>query len=312
MPIVLDLFAGAGGFSLGFRQAGFEIARAVENFRPVATSYAENFPHVKLDVADIQKLSIHEPYDVVIGGPPCEPYTSATAGREPNPLDRLYKNKIGGLVLHFIRIVKEVHPRAFVMENVVQVAEGPLRHALIKEFRAAGYPAIHFNELFAENYGTPSHRRRLFLSNLKLDPPRPPAPPPTALQALEGLPPPGQGKTPNHLPHPLSPDKRARLQRLAPGRSVYSYRSATGKVHGNWLRLPPDRLAPTIGGGARYVHPTEDRLLSVREHARLMGFPDDFVFRGGRDLQYDQVGEAVPPPLARAIAQHVAGQLTSS
>lgn len=309
MSTVLDLFAGAGGFSLGFRQAGFEIARAVENFRPVAASYAENFPDVRLDDVDIQKLSIRDPYDVVIGGPPCEPYTSATADRAPNPLDRLYKNKIGGLVLHFIRIVKEVHPQAFVMENVVQVAEGPLRNALIKEFRAAGYPNIHFNELFAEHYGTPSHRRRLFISNLALDPPPSKAPPPTVLQALDGLPPPGQGKIPNHLPHPLSPDKRARLRNLAPGRSLYSYQSATGKRHGNWLRLRPDQLAPTIGGGARFVHPTEDRLLTVREHARLLGLPDDFVFRGGRDLQYDQVGEAVPPPLAKSIAHEVALRL---
>jgi DNA (cytosine-5)-methyltransferase 1 len=245
----------------------------------------------------------------VIGGPPCEPYTSASTVREANPLDRLYKDKIGGLVLHFIRMVKDVKPMAFVMENVVQIAEGPLRDALVKEFRAAGFPTIHFNELFAENYGTPSHRRRLFISNLKIDPPRAEKAP-TVAQALADLPRPGP-KPPNHLPHPLSGDKLYRIRQLPPGRSLYSYRAGTGKVHGNWWRLKSDELAPTVTGNSRFVHPTEDRLLTVREHARLMGFPDDHLLRGGRDIQYDVVGEAVPPPLSKAIATAVARQLGS-
>lgn len=308
MVRILDLFAGCGGFSEGFRQAGLTPTRAVENFRPVAASYAENFPEVELTADDIQKVAIHEPFDIVIGGPPCEPYTSASASREANPLDRLYKNKIGGLVLHYIRLVGTTKPKFFVMENVMQVADGPLRGALEKEFRAIGYPQLHFNELFAENHGTPSHRRRLFISNVKLTPPRVT----TALtvtQALAGLPKPGTNKDPNHLPHPLSGNKRHRIQRLDTGRAMYSYQSATGKTHGNWMRLPDNELAPTVTGNARYVHPNEDRLLTVREHARLMGFPDTMIFRGGRDIQYDVVGEAVPPPLAKAIAVELKAQL---
>ncbi|MBI2079078.1 MAG: DNA cytosine methyltransferase, partial [Euryarchaeota archaeon] len=124
-------------------------------------------------------------------------------------------------------------------------------------------------------------------------------------KALAGLPPPGQGAVANHLPHPLPADKVARIRNLAPGRSLYTYRSGTGKVHGNWWRLRPDELAPTVTGNSRFVHPTEDRLLTVREHARLMGFPDDFVLRGGRNIQYDVIGEAVPPPLAKAIGLEV-------
>jgi DNA (cytosine-5)-methyltransferase 1 len=304
---VLDLFAGCGGFSLGFRQAGVEPVRAVENFKPVAASYAENFPDVDLTVDAIQRVAIKDPFDVIIGGPPCEPYTSASTVRESNPLDRLYKDKIGGLVLHFVRMVREIRPKAFVMENVMQVAEGPLREALVKEFREAGYPTLHFNELFAENYGTPSHRRRLFVSNLKIDPPRAQKAP-TVGQAFEGLGRPGP-KPLNHLPHPLSGDKYQRIRQLEPGRSLYSYRSGTGKIHGNWWRLRLDEIAPTVTGHSRFVHPTEDRLLTVREHARLMGFPDEHVLRGGRDIQYDVVGEAVPPPLSKAIAQDVLRQL---
>ncbi|HLE46912.1 MAG TPA: DNA cytosine methyltransferase [Candidatus Thermoplasmatota archaeon] len=309
VPTVLDLFAGCGGFSLGLKWARLDVKRAVENFRPVAASYAENFPGVDLTVEDIQKVVVRDPFDVVVGGPPCEPYTSASTKREADPLDRLYKNKIGGLVLHFVRIVADVKPKAFVMENVMQVAEGPLRQALIDEFAKAGYPTIHFNELFAENQGTPSHRRRLFISNLALKPPKYEGKKLTVEKALANLPPPGQGTLPNHLAHPLTADKLARIRNLPQGRSLYSYRSGTGKLHGNWWRLRPDELAPTVTGHARFVHPTEDRLLTVREHARLMGFPDDFLLRGGRNIQYDVIGEAVPPPLAKAIGLEVLRQL---
>ncbi len=68
------------------------------------------------------------------------------------------------------------------------------------------------------------------------------------------------------------------------------------------MRLNPWKPAPTVMGSVRFVHPFEDRVLTVREQARLMGFPDDHVFFGPKDSQFNQIGEAVPPPLARAIA----------
>lgn len=73
----------------------------------------------------------------------------------------------------------------------------------------------------------------------------------------------------------------------------------------NVTRLHPYKLAPTVMGKSRFIHPFQDRFLTVREHARLMGFPDDHVFLGGKNVQYDMVGEAVPVPLARAIAKEV-------
>ncbi len=302
MTRILDLFAGCGGFSLGFHQAGLPTTRAVENFKPVAASYAENLPDVELMVEDIQKLGFQDPFDVVIGGPPCEPYTSGSAVREENPLDRMYKNKIGGLVLHYVRLVGLVKPKFFVMENVLQVAEGPLRGAIETEFKKVGFPKIHFNELFAENYGTPSHRRRLFISNLKIDPPRVTGKSLLVKDTIGDLPKPGTNKDINHLPHPLSADKRARIERSSAGEALYSYKSGTGRTHGNWRRLNAEEIAPTVTGNARFIHPTQDRLLTVREHARLMGYPDTYIFRGGRDIQYDVIGESVPPPLAKAIA----------
>ncbi len=304
MPTVLDLFAGGGGFSLGFRQAGYTVARAVENFRPKAETYAANFPDVDLWMRDIQDVVIRDPYDAVIGGPPCEPYTPANGNRRANPLDRLLRDKIGGLVLQFIRIVGDVRPAAFVMENVVQVAEGPLKAELERFFADHGFPRVHFNELRAEDAGAPSHRTRLFISNVRFPLPEPRKAPPVG-KVLSNLPPPGSPAVPNHQLHPLTGEKRTQIARLRPGESLFSYRSATGKTHQNWLRLRDDAPSPTVLGSSRFVHPTEARLLTVREHARLMGYPDDFVFKGGRDQQYDAVGESVPPPLARWIADQL-------
>lgn len=304
MPSVLDLFAGGGGFSLGFRQAGYDVRRAVENYRPKCETYHANFPDVDLVCRDIQDVVVKDPFDVVVGGPPCEPFTPANAGRKVNPLDRLLKDKVGALVLQFVRIAGDVRPKVFVMENVVQVAEGPLQGELVRFFSEWGFPKIFFNELRAEDAGTPSHRVRLFVSNVPIQLPTRRDPPPVS-DVLQGLGPPGSKGVPNHDPHPLAPDKRRRIARLAPGEALYGYRSATGKAHTNWLRLDAQRPVPTILGQARFVHPTEPRLLTVREHARLMGYPDDFVFKGGRDQQYDAVGESVPPPLARAIAEHI-------
>lgn len=305
---VVDLFAGAGGFSLGFRRAGFDVLAAVENFRPKVATYRAHFPGTNLVEQDIQDTVLRESPDVVIGGPPCEPFTPANPRRKPEALDRLYKDRIGGLVLQFVRLVGDLRPKVFLMENVVQVIEGPLREELAGHFSRRGYPRLHFHELLAEDFGTPSHRRRVFLSNVPLRLSAPPAKPMPVRDALAGLPAPGP-RPPNHAPHPLSPDKRRRLERLPRGRALFGYESATGKRHGNWQRLDPTRLAPTVLGQSRFVHPAEPRLLTVREHARLMGYPDDFVFQGGRDVQYDAVGESVPPPLAGALAQAVKAAL---
>lgn len=311
MPTAVDLFAGGGGFTLGLKRTGWTVTTAVENFGAKIDTYRANFPDVPMLAQDIQYTVIKGPADLVVGGPPCEPYTSANRDRQPAPLDRLHKDKIGSLVLQFIRIVGDVRPLAFVMENVVQVAEGPLRPELQKFFAGRGFPDVHFNELRAEDAGAPSHRLRMFVSNLPLSlPPGKPLPP--LAKVLAGLPPPGTPGIPNHEPHPLTPDKVERIGQLRPGDSLYTYRSATGKTHQNWIRLDADKPCPTVLGQSRFVHPTEPRLLTPREHARLMGYPDDFQLRGGRDQQYDAVGESVPPPLSAAIGRMVRDQLKTA
>lgn len=313
---VVDLFAGAGGFSRGFRNVGFGVVAAVENFKPVAKAYAENFPGALLIVEDVKRLHsqdilslVGSSPDVIIGGPPCEPFTSLNIKRRRNPLDRLYADPIGRLVLHFIRIVGDLRPKVFVMENVPRILDGELKDCLRMEFGRVGYSEVYFNFLKAENYGTPSRRRRVFISNIPLRPVKLKMRV-SVIRAIGDLPDPyGFHDVPNHDPVPLSPSRLKRIAKLRWNQALFHFCGVGGRYYSNWIRLHPYRIAPTVLGSSRFIHPFENRLLTVREQARLMGFPDDHVFYGGRDVQFNQVGEAVPVPLARAIAESVKSYL---
>lgn len=314
---IVDLFSGAGGFSIGFHQTErYKTILAVDNYKYAALTYKANIPEALVLASDIRELGKQEllslvkpdEVDVVIGSPPCEPFTGANPNREKNPIDRLYVDPQGQLTLHFIRIVGLIKPRIFVMENVPAIMENGLRDALYREFRRVGYSKIYFNILRAENYGTPSHRIRVFISNIPIKP-SPRVKPKTVGEVLRDLPPPGNPIVLNHDPPPeLSWKKTRKIYRLKAGRAVVYYQGATGLLP-NLIKLDPDKIAPTVLGSSRFIHPFEPRLLTVREQARLMGFPDSFVFIGGRDSQYNMIGEAVPPPLARSIGDVVARAL---
>jgi len=309
--VLVDLFSGAGGFARGFHDAGFKSAAAVDNYPPAARSYKANFPEaffIADDVKEVTAATIREAtglapgdVDVVIASPPCEPFTGANPNRKRDPLDRLYTDPAGQLFLHAIRIIGELKPRIFVIENVPGVLEPPIQRAIRRELKRQGYPNVYFNVLKAEDHGTPSRRTRVFVSNVKLAPPRRRGA--SVAEALRGLPQPGAGYPANHEhPPEVSGRHRRRLHKLRWGESLITFKGAGGRRIPNYVRLHPSRPAPTVMGSSRFIHPFEPRLLTVREQARLMGFPDYHVFLGSRDAQYNMVGEAVPPPLARAIA----------
>mgnify|MGYP000456882672 CR=1 FL=1 len=311
---LVDLFCGAGGFSLGFKLTGrFRHVLAIDNFPPAARTYKANFPEAIVLVEDIKDITgddivslVGEDIDVVIGSPPCEPFTGSNPRREKEPLDRLYKDPMGQLTLHFIRIIADIKPKVFVMENVPAIMDNGLKAALKREFRRAGYDKIYFNILRAEDYGTPSHRLRVFISNIEIRP-RKIKKRITVDEALRGLSILGNN-VPNNEPPPLSPRKLKRISRLRWGQALIYYEGAKRRFP-NLIRLNPNTIAPTVQGSSRFIHPYENRFLTVREQARLMGFPDMFVFYGGRDEQYNQVGEAVPVTLAKAVAEEVARKL---
>lgn len=304
-PTVVDVFAGCGGFGFGFAEHGFGIDHAVEAFRPSLETYVANVPLGEAHLGDVraQPYERWERPDVLIGGPPCEAFTVANADRRANVLSRLYDDPVGSLTLQYIKIAKALQPRVFVMENVPPIMEGPLESELRMIFARNGYPEIFFNRIQAEDVGTPSHRDRVFISNLRIQPPAAPRKPTLkeAIGDLVSL----EIDIPNHVPQKLGKKQAAAVEALETGRSAYHYRAAGGRMHHTWTRLHWDKLAPTIKGLGRFVHPDEDRLLTPREHARLMGYPDDYVFHGSINEQYNMVGESVPPPLSLALAAEV-------
>ena len=307
---VIDLFAGAGGFSRGFKDAGFDIILGVEIDTNAARTYSYNFPSAVMIIDDVRNIRgedimkyIGDRPDVIIGGSPCEAFTETNPRRAKDPLDRLYVDELGRLTLEFIRLIGELRPKVFVLENVVHIMDGPLRDALINEFARVGYERIYFNVLHAEDYGTPSVRRRVFISNILIKPEKL-GRVLTVWDAIGDLPEPGNPRIPNHEYVSISDKKIKGISRLGWDEALYRFRGATGSFR-NFVRLNPWKPAPTVMGSVRFVHPFEDRVLTVREQARLMGFPDDHVFFGPKDSQFNQIGEAVPPPLARAIARVV-------
>ncbi len=307
---VVDIFCGGGGFSYGLKRAGFRVLVAIDNDPACAKTYKINFPEtivIAEDVRDINGNDItyfakQKPL-IVIGSPPCEPFTGANPNRMKDPIDRLYKDPMGQLTLEYIRILSELKPRIFIMENVPAIIDGDLKDALINEFKSAGYSRIYFNILKAEDFGTPSHRLRVFISNIPLKP-VPLNKRITVKEALIDLPPPQLSNIPNHEFVPLSDKKARKIAKVRHGKAMYYYQGDSRRLP-NYIRLNPDDVAPTILGSSRFIHPYEDRLLTVREQARLMGYPDYHVFYGGRDQQFNQVGESVPPPLSYAIAEFV-------
>lgn len=313
-PYLLDLFSGAGGFSRGFRDEGYSILLAIDNDKSAAKTYSANFPGAVVLNEDIREVSCDDiryatsgaRVDVVIGSPPCEPFTAANPRRLHNPLDRLYSDPVGSLVLEYVRIVECVKPKVFVMENVSGIMEGELKQAIRAEFAKAGYGTIFYNVLKAEEFGTPSRRTRVFVSNVRIDPPKVGFKK-TVWDAVGDLPSPSHDPDiPNHDPPPsMSVKKLRKAARLEFGAALVKYRGYGGRLYPNLIKLDPRRIAPTVLGSSRFIHPYEPRLLTVREQARLMSYPDDHVFMGGKEEQYNQVGESVPPALSGAIARYL-------
>lgn len=304
----VDLFAGAGGSSAGLHAAGYEVVLAIDNDPIAAKAYQLNFPEAVVLVHDIRELHGIELFDLLgrspdllTASPPCEEYSRANSNRKARPLDRLFNTKTGRLVLDAIRLIGDLTPHRFIIENVPGMWEGDLREALTYEFERVGIPP---GELFAtvfsaQNYGVPNRRRRVFITNFPVNLLRLPAVP---CQNVLNLP----ERTPNrplanHETVSISPKYASRLHK-AGRKGLITFQGANQTSLASHQRLFPEEVAPTVMGKSRFVHPFDLRLLTVREMARLQGFPDDHVFFGSIEKQINQVGEAVPPPLAAGFA----------
>lgn len=371
-PIGVDLFAGAGGLSLGFEQAGFDIVAAVE-LDPVHCAVHEyNFPQCVMlsrSVAGLTGAEIRSRarigsrrVDVVFGGAPCQGFSLIG--------HRILDDPRNSLVRDFVRIVTELKASYFVFENVKGLTVGEHKvflDELIEEFARSGYRTrLPWRVLDAAEYGVPQHRERLILIGARKGLRLPEYPSarffpadlgtrgllprgPSCKEALDDLPDAEQfdelrfddevritkwdrlsryaremhcvGKDSWHFGYIREWDSRLLTSSLRTVHTAISRRrfqaTSPGQVEpiSRFFRLPPDGLSNTLRAGTdsargaftspRPIHYAYSRCITVREMARLHGFPDWFRFHATKWHGARQIGNAVPPPLARAVALEI-------
>lgn len=342
----LDLFAGAGGLSLGFREAGlgYRPVLAVEVDPAAARTFKANFGCSVYD-GSIADLDTFPAAEVVLGGPPCQGFSPLGRDR-----DEVSRGQLNELWREYLRVVRLVQPRAFVIENVPQFQRSDqfvrLLDLLETDLDLKRY-GVAYGVLNAADYGVPQRRHRGILMGVRDMseipwPPKPThgpmgeAPYLTVRQAFAGLPlaPIGcdvsydsEGRQELHFGRRPTDKSLQRYKSIPPGGNRFDLAknrpdllprcwaekpSGTSDVMG---RLWWDRPGVTIRTEffkpekGRYLHPDQDRPITHREAARLQGFPDDFVFEGGKTEIARQIGNAVPVALGVAIARHLRGLL---
>ncbi len=315
----IDLFSGSGGFSLGFDKKGFQNIFSIDIEPSFCETYKYNFPHHKLIEKDICQLSDTEikhlkkndDIDVVIGGSPCQGFSIAgSIGRNfiEDPRNKLFKE--------FVRVVKIIEPRFFVMENVARLYShnnGKTRKEIINDFEKLGYN-VECKILNSADYGVPQIRKRLIFIgtrfNQKIEfPEKITEKYLTVKEVLQDYPVLLNGEAsiiPNHIAMTHSNQMLEKMSYISDGGSreeiPVEIRPKSGDVR-KYIRYKSDEPSVCVTGDMRKIfHYEQNRALTVRELARLQSYPDDFIFKGTKISQQQQVGNSVPPKMAEAIA----------
>lgn len=340
----IDLFCGCGGLSYGFECSGVNILLGIDNDEMALKVFERNHQNAKsicgditeINYSDIKKVIGNQKIDLIIGGPPCQGMSLSGPRKFDDPRNKLY--------LSYIRLVEEIKPKAFVIENVpglVSLFKGQIKENILSRLTALGYK-VNYRILCAADYGVPQNRKRVvfvglrdeffdFDSIIKKDIV-------TCEMALSDLPPliDVLGEDPNEY-ELASQNHYQKLMRersnvvrnhvaaahsekvksiiaLVPDGGNYKDLPAefkgTRNFHVAWTRFRSDKPAPTIDTGHRHhFHYKYNRVPTVRECARLQSFPDDFIFMGNKTQQFRQVGNAVPPLMAQAIAEALISHL---
>lgn len=311
---VLDLFSGCGGMSTGLRQAGgFRIVAACEWDGAAVRTYMLNHPGVTVIPKDITLPGTREevcaafdgiPCHVVAGGIPCQAYTKSKR-RDPNdPRGRLYEP--------FIDVVARLLPSVVVIENVPNImtyrqADGALVQCRINALLTGLGYVTGCCVLNAADFGVAQRRRRAFIFAWRRGTYPRPHPThdvcgrnglpkwPTIRDAIGDLEDAPEDRAWSHVFTQHKPHYLERLRRTPIGD-----KASVGYNEGAY-RDAPDRPSRTLRGGAWLIHYRHDRAITGREAARLQGFPDGFLFSGTRSEVAQQIGNAVPPPMAKAV-----------
>ena len=316
---IISLFTGAGGLDLGFYQAGFETIFANEYDKTIWDTFEHNFPKTKLDKRSIVDLPSSDVPDSIgiIGGPPCQSWSEAGAGRGIN-------DKRGQLFFEYIRILKEKEPLFFLAENVSGILLPRHKEAfqtILNEFKALNYNVSYFL-LNANDYGVPQDRKRVIIVgyhkkiNKTFSPPKTITPKPVLKDAILDL---KLAKPAKEKNYTNGNDKLSALNHEYMNGGFSTIYMSRNRVRG-W-----DEPSFTIQAGGRHapLHPQAPKMkfieqnkrefvkgnehlyrrLSVRECARVQTFPDDFLFKYDNVADgYKMIGNAVPVEFAKNLA----------
>ena len=315
----IDLFSGAGGMSLGFDQAGFNNIFSVDIEPSFCETYKTNFPKHNLIQKDISKLSNEEIkslignqiIDVIIGGPPCQGFSMAgNIGR------KFIDDSRNQLFREFARIVEIVQPSYFVMENVARLFthnKGETKKEIIELFKKINYN-VDCKVVNTADFGIPQVRNRVLfignrISNNIVFPTKTVDKPISIKEAIDKLPKLKSGeksKIPNHISMKHSEQMLEKMKYVSDGGNRNEIpeliRPKSGDVR-KYIRYKSTEPAVCVTGDMRKIfHYSQNRALTVRELATLQTFPLDFIFKGSTISQQQQVGNSVPPILAKEIA----------
>ncbi len=334
----LDLFSGAGGLHIGFENAGFDIRLCIDNDTLVEKTHKRNFPNIPMISRDINEVSAPDikkylkdgQIDVIIGGPPCQGFSTIGKRSSSDPQKRYEEDPRNKLVLTYAKLIRELRPKFIVMENVkgiLTLQNGEYLKNVLKLLHEAGY-AAEYKLINMADYGVPEIRWRVIIIGNRVGMPVkfPPIDhsdnPDDHLPAwnncwdvikdLENL---SDDPEFNHVALKHTPKIIERYKLIPEGGRLPEdklppelYRKNFGNTYKRLSRTRP-ALTMVPGNDAFPIHPTLNRSLTVREAARIQTFPDNIIFEGNRRQQGHQVGNAVPPMFSKKLANFIKEQI---
>lgn len=335
---VLDLFCGCGGLSYGFISAGYDVVLGIDNWKDAIETFSYNHRQsigleADLFQIDIQKIANElkiKDIDVIIGGPPCQGFS--IAGK------RIINDKRNQLYKSFVKFVGHFKPKAFLMENVpniISIGEGIVKDSIIRDFERLGYKVV-YKVLLASDYGVPQNRKRAFFVGIKgnkefIFPKATVEQHITAKEAISDLP---ENSLLDGSGYPFKPQSMYQVEMRKNSNKVFNHQvtqhnqktidiislvpdggnyknlperlQKTRNVNIAWTRLNSNKPSFTIDTGHyHHFHYYYNRVPTARESARIQSFPDNYIFKGGKISQLKQIGNAVPPLLAKILALEV-------